>query len=145
MTPDEKLQILAKLVGALEQRCRRLGQLLTLAVVGLLAVLVGVVCFGKYLGLPSSAASSSTEQVNTKQLTAHEMIVHEIIVTDEKGQPVARLKGHTLGVIQLTRPDAVTLFGNPSYPSINVWIGGESAGFGLYGGGSERHFNSLSN
>jgi hypothetical protein len=134
MTPDEKLQALAKLVSAIEQRCRRLGQLLTLAVVGLLAVLVGVVCFGKYLGLPSSAASSSTEQVNTKQLTAH-----EIIVTDEKGQPVARLKGHMLGLMQLTRPDT----GNPSYDSINVSVGGQSTGFELSGGGSVRRFNLL--
>src|SRR5690242_9047682 len=116
MTPDEQVQALAQRVRALETRCSVFAQLFAGAVLGLLAALVGVIWFGRALGVPHS----------TSNLTAH-----EIVLTDKKGQPVGRLKGMEMGVLQLTRPGDAT----SSEGAISIFVGRPETGFLLFNKG----------
>jgi hypothetical protein len=88
MTPEEKIQALARLVEQLEVRCRRQGRRLLLAVVGLLALLLVVLGWGRAVGVPLSAAS----------LRAGRIAVHEVVFVDDKGQAVATLNARPFGL-----------------------------------------------
>jgi hypothetical protein len=77
-----------------------LGRLLGLSVVGLLAVVAGVVVFGRLLGIPSSAGSFTTEGM---QVTGRGDIttvrVKELMILNPDGTAAGAFKAHAGAIL----------------------------------------------